>query len=71
MLKHIQLNIQTYNQWQRVSPILVSRYEDMAPNLGQEALRIGNFMEIDISESFASELAKNIRWKNKKRELRK
>lgn len=57
VLKRIQLNLRSYYQWQQVSPILVSRYEEMVNNLEQEAIRISNFLGLEISSEFAANLA--------------
>jgi len=56
-LRIVRLNLNSYHQWQRVSPILVSRYEEMITDLKQEALRIASFLEIEISDDFAVGLA--------------
>jgi len=55
--RFVHLNIKSYLQWLSVSPVLISRYEEMVEDLEREALRIANILGVEITKSFASKLA--------------
>jgi hypothetical protein len=58
-----------YYEWNNLGDILVSEYEEMVADLKQEALRIAEYLGIDISESFALELAKKYSIEQQKRRI--
>ncbi len=68
-LELVQLNLGTYYQWQYVSPILISKYEDMVADLKSEALRIGQHLEIEVSEEYASELERKYSIEQQKKRI--
>ena len=49
--------LKVFDKWKDVEPRLVSRYENTVNDLKSEALRISRFLELQISDQVATELA--------------
>lgn len=53
----IETVLREYHKWNEVSDISVSRYEDMVANLQKEALKLAEFLELNLDGSRAEELS--------------
>jgi hypothetical protein len=49
--------LEQYSRWSQVEDILISRYETMVTDLKGEALRIADFLDIDLDEFSARQIA--------------
>lgn len=49
--------LEQYSRWSKVGDILISRYETMVTDLKRETLRIADFLDIDLDEFSARQIA--------------
>ena len=65
----LKKNLRRYYQWQSVDDILVSKYEEMIEDLQREAIRIGDYLGLHLTEQFVEQLAQKYSMEKQKQRI--